>query len=64
MGTGGPRSPSVDRSSSRGSSTGGRYPFTGGWGVHAGGGRGAGFGVKMVNLLGVGLVFGRDLGVG
>ena len=61
---GGHRGPRVGRSWSRGSGSGGRYPLTGGWGIHAGGDRGTSFGVKVANLLGVGLVFGRGRGVG
>ena len=64
MRTGGHRGPRVGRSWSRGSGSGGRYPLTGGWGFHVGGGRGAGFGVKVANLLSVGLVFSRGHGVG
>ena len=63
VGTGGPRGPRIGRSWSRGSGSGGRYALTDGWGVHAGEGRGAGFGVKLGNLLSVGLVFGRGGGV-
>ena len=66
MGTVGHRGPRVGRSWLRGNGSGGRYPLAGGggWGVHAGEGRGAGLGVKAASLLGVSYVFGRDCGVG
>ena len=64
MSMGGHRGPGGGRRWSRGGSSGGRYPLAGRWGVHAGEGRCAGFGVKAATQLRASLVFSRGHGVG
>ena len=63
VGTEGHRGPGVGRIWSCRGGSGGRYPLAGEWGVHAGEGRCARFGVKAATQLHVSLVFSRGHGV-